>query len=77
MGHYFSNRRGIGLGPLFESWRRKLVALIVRYSQKKDFISFVFYCLENPSIAYIISYNFDSTGPIQQNVPLQMSTSFK
>ncbi len=30
---------------------RKSGAVIVRYSQKKNFISFVFYCFENPSIA--------------------------
>ena len=40
------------------SW--KSGALIVRYSQKKEWISFVFYCFENPSIAQ----NFATTGPI-------------
>ena len=40
---------------------RKSGALIVRYSQNKEWISFVFYCLENPSIAQ----NFGTTGLIQ------------
>ena len=54
-------------------------AFIVRYlySQKEELISFVFYCLESPSIAH----NFGTTGLIQvgfkQNVLLQMSTSIK
>ncbi len=39
---------------------RKSGALIVRYSQKKECVSFVFYCFENPSIA-----NFGTTGLIQ------------
>ncbi len=56
---------------------RKSAALIVRYSQKKKWISIVFYCSENPSIAH----NFGTTGSIkwgfQQNVPLQMSTNRK
>ena len=39
----------------------KLGELIVRYSQKKEWISFVFYCFENPSNAH----NFGTTGPIQ------------
>ncbi len=41
------------------SW--KSGALIVRYSQKKELISFVFYCLENPSIGH----NLGTTGPIR------------
>ncbi len=40
---------------------RKSAALIVRYSQKKKWISIVFYCSENPSIAH----NLGTTGPIQ------------
>ena len=40
---------------------RKSGALIVRYSQKKKWVSFVFYCFEYPSIAH----NFGTTGPIQ------------
>ena len=39
---------------------RKSGALIVRYNQKKEWISLVFYCFENPSIAR----NFGTTGPI-------------
>ncbi len=41
------------------SWTSE--ALIVRYSQKKKWIPFVFYCSENHSIAH----NFGTTGPIQ------------
>ncbi len=40
---------------------RKLALLIVRYSQKKELISIVFYCSENHSIAH----NLETTGPIQ------------
>ncbi len=40
---------------------QKSAALIVRYSQKKKWISSVFYCSENPSIAH----NLGTTGPIQ------------
>ncbi len=36
-------------------------AFIVRYSQKEEWISFVLYCFESPSIAH----NFGTTGPIQ------------
>ncbi len=46
---------------LFSGISRKSASLIVRYSQKKEEISFVFHCSENPSIAY----NFETTGPIQ------------
>ncbi len=34
---------------------------VVRYSQNKEWMSFVFYCFENPSIAH----NLGTTGPIQ------------
>ncbi len=40
---------------------QKSEALIVRYSQKKEWISFVFYCFESP----LIAHNFGTTGPIQ------------
>ncbi len=40
---------------------RKSAALIVRYSQKKKWISIVIYCSENPSIAH----NLGTTEPIQ------------
>ncbi len=40
---------------------RKFAALIVRYSQKKKWISTVFYCSENTSIAH----NLGTTGSIQ------------
>ncbi len=40
---------------------QKSAALIVRYSQKKKWISIVFYCSENPSIGH----NLGTTGPIQ------------
>ncbi len=40
---------------------RKSAALIVRYSQKKKWLSIVFYCYKNPSIAH----NLWTTGPIQ------------
>ena len=33
----------------------------MRYSQKKEFISIVFYCSENPSIAHSLG----NTGPMQ------------
>ena len=39
-------------------------ALIVRYSQKKECMHFVFYYFENLSIATYM-YNFGTTGPIQ------------
>ncbi len=40
---------------------QKLGALIVRYSQKKEWISIVFYCSENPSITHYLG----TTGLIQ------------
>ena len=36
-------------------------ALILRYSQKKEWISFIFYCFENP----LIAHDFGTTDPIQ------------
>ncbi len=51
-GKYVLQSCGIG---------RKLGALIVRYSQKKKWISIVFYCSKNPSIAH----NVGTTGPFQ------------
>ena len=52
---------------------QKLGALIVWHSQKKEWISFVFYSFDNSSIAH----NFGTTGLIQvsfqQNAPLQDS----
>ena len=41
-------------------YRNQSRTLIVIYSQKKDWISFVFYCFENPSTAR----NFETTEPI-------------
>ena len=38
--------------------------LIMRYSQKKEWISVVFYCFANPSIAH----NLGTTGPIQEDL---------
>ena len=40
---------------------RQSKGLIVRYSQKKELISFVFYCFENSSIAHSVG----TTSPIQ------------
>ncbi len=56
---------------------RKSEGLIVRYSQKKECISFVFYCFWES----FNCYNFGTTGPIQvgfsANVPLLMRTSIQ
>ncbi len=43
---------------------RKSAALIMRYSQKKNWISIVFYCSEN----YSIAHKLGTTGPIQVGV---------
>ena len=40
---------------------QKSGALIVRYRHKNEWISLIFYCIENLSIAH----NFETTGPIQ------------
>ena len=41
-------------------------ALIARYSQKKEWISFILYCFENPS-------NFETTGLMQVEFPTKTS----
>ncbi len=51
--------------------------LIVRYSQKKECISFVFYCFENLSIAITLKPLIRFSWGFQQNVPLQMRTSIQ
>ena len=58
---------------------RKSGTLIVRYSQKKELISFVFYCSENPSNAHnIVKPLVRSGGVLSKNyVALQISTSTK
>ncbi len=53
------------------------VALIVRYSQKKEYISFVFYCFENLSIAIMLEPPVRFRWRFQQNVPLLMRPSIK
>ena len=53
---------------------RKSGALIARYSQKKDYISFVFYCFENLAILTLkplVQFRCD----YQQNAPLLMRTA--
>ncbi len=57
------------------SW--KSAALIVRYSQKKECISFVFYCFENLSIAITSEPLVRFRWGFHQNVPLLMRTSIK
>ena len=52
---------------------QKSAALIVRYSQKKEWISFVFYCFENPSIAH----NFGTTGQTQVGFSVKCTSSNK
>ncbi len=59
---------------------RKSVALIVRYRQKKECISFVFYCFENLSIAIhwsnsggVFSKMHLSSWGLQSNRKLKMS----
>ena len=63
---------------------RKSGALIVRYSQKKEYISFVFYCFENLSIVLTLEPLVRFRWDFQQNVPHwvtfklnQMGTSTK
>ncbi len=56
---------------------RKLGALIVRYSQKKKCISFVFYCFQNLSIAITLDPLVCFRWGFQQNVPLLIRTSIK
>ena len=55
---------GIWISCIYVLWSsgisRTSGALIVRYSQKKKWISFVFYCSENPSLAH----NFGTTGEV-------------
>ena len=52
---------------------QKSEGLIVRCSQKKEQISFVFYRSENPSIAH----NFGITGPIQVGVSAKCTSPNK
>ncbi len=58
---------------------RKSEALIVRYSQKKELICFVFYCFERT--LQLVILNFRTTGPIQVRFSAKctspMSTSIK
>ncbi len=56
---------------------RKSAALIVKYSQKKKWISFVFYCFKNLSIAIILEPLARFRWGFQQNIPLLMSISIK
>ncbi len=57
---------------------RKSVALIVRYSQKKKCITFVFYCSENLSIVITLEPLVRFRWGFQQNVPhLLMRISIK
>ncbi len=60
--------RSSGISP-------KSGTLIVRYSQKKEYISFVFYCSENLSIAITLEPVVRFRWSFQQNVPLLMRTS--
>ncbi len=55
----------------------KLEALIMRYSQKEECISFVFYCFENLPIAITMEPLVLFKWGFQQNVPLLMRTSIK
>ena len=48
---------------------QKSEALIVSCSQRKELISFVFYCFENHSIVR----NFGITGPIQVRFAMYLS----
>ncbi len=57
------------------SW--KSGALTVRYSQKKECISFVFYCFENLSIDIALEPLVQFRWGFQQNVPLVMKPSTK
>ena len=57
---------------------RKSEALIVRYSQKNECISFVvFYYFDNLSIAVTLEPLFRFRRAFQQNVPLLIRTSLK
>ena len=52
-------------------------ALNVRYSQKKECISFVFYCFENLSIAITLEPLVRFRWSFQQNVPFLVRISIK
>ncbi len=54
---------------------RKSGTLIFRYNQKKECISFVFYCFDNLSIVITLEPLVRSGWSFQQNVPLLMRTS--
>ncbi len=56
---------------------QKSGALIVRYSQKKEYISCVFYCFENLSIAITLEQQVRIRWGFQQNVSLLTRTSIE